>query len=500
MKKVIAAVSAVEVRDSARTSTAGTYSVVRRMTRASQSRESSDKLAATRKFDPVALSKKIGDFSDEDDIREVVKDDSLKHHEFGGVLGSALATLMIPASVVGLFVWCAEDKCQFTGIPNLQKYKQLSTYFDLKSALGMMAYYTILALLTALPFGGRKVAAQPSKQGKFVYVMNGLFSAFVIFSICAGLEFYRIPIADYIIRHLFQLLISSICFAAILSILFYVRSFYVPLSTLNSFAVGRNKFYAFFVGREVNPRLYGVVDLKIMFFRAFLIGAALIDFVYLYKSLDLSVVRNSTSEFDPKKLVQQPTLMVYVMLHFMYLIDPLIWESGWTTQFAAQQEGLGYLLTMIYATAPFLYGTIVKHIAEHGVQLEVWKLVVLTLTFVVGSVVYRGSNNQKDSFRKNPYNPALSHLDTIPTSQGKKLLASGFWGFVRHPNYLGDILIHLSWLPFVLCAPPALVILQTVVLLVYRAYRDNTRCRIKYGAGWDRYCQRVRYAIVPKVY
>ena len=36
-------------------------------------------------------------------------------------------------------------------------------------------------------------------------------------------------------------------------------------------------------------------------------------------------------------------------------------------------------------------------------------------------------------------------LETIPTSTGKKLLVSGWWGMCRKPNYLGDILMALSW-------------------------------------------------------
>jgi len=39
----------------------------------------------------------------------------------------------------------------------------------------------------------------------------------------------------------------------------------------------------------------------------------------------------------------------------------------------------------------------------------------------------------------------LSDLETIPTSRGRKLLVSGWWGWVRHPNYLGDIIMHWSW-------------------------------------------------------
>lgn len=39
----------------------------------------------------------------------------------------------------------------------------------------------------------------------------------------------------------------------------------------------------------------------------------------------------------------------------------------------------------------------------------------------------------------------VTDLETIPTSRGKKILVSGWWGWVRHPNYLGDIIMHWSW-------------------------------------------------------
>lgn len=39
----------------------------------------------------------------------------------------------------------------------------------------------------------------------------------------------------------------------------------------------------------------------------------------------------------------------------------------------------------------------------------------------------------------------FSDLETIPTSTGKKLLVSGWWGMCRKPNYFGDILMALSW-------------------------------------------------------
>ena len=59
--------------------------------------------------------------------------------------------------------------------------------------------------------------------------------------------------------------------------------------------------------------------------------------------------------------------------------------------------------------------------------------------------IFRASNNQKYQFRCNPAAPSLAHLESIPTPLGKKLICGGWWGMVRHPNYLGDILMSLAW-------------------------------------------------------
>ena len=39
----------------------------------------------------------------------------------------------------------------------------------------------------------------------------------------------------------------------------------------------------------------------------------------------------------------------------------------------------------------------------------------------------------------------FSDQETILTPTGKRLLASGWWGLVRHPNYLGDISMAFAW-------------------------------------------------------
>ncbi|KAJ9596862.1 hypothetical protein L9F63_012118, partial [Diploptera punctata] len=135
-------------------------------------------------------------------------------------------------------------------------------------------------------------------------------------------------------------------------------------------------------------------------------------------------------------------------------------------------------------------------------EIPLYALVIIAVINAVGFVIYRGSNSQKHEFRKNPLNPALAHLETIPTSRGKKILVSGWWGWLRHPNYLGDIIMH--WCFASTCGiahplPYAFSLMTTLVLL-HRANRDDVRCRKRYNSAWERYCNRVKYRIIPKVF
>lgn len=83
-----------------------------------------------------------------------------------------------------------------------------------------------------------------------------------------------------------------------------------------------------------------------------------------------------------------------------------------------------------------------------------------------------------------------------------RLLASGWWGLARHPNYVGDIMMAASFglacgvghaLPYVYAG-------YLTVLLVHRTRRDDHRCREKYGAAWDEYCRAVPYRLTPYVW
>jgi len=96
----------------------------------------------------------------------------------------------------------------------------------------------------------------------------------------------------------------------------------------------------------------------------------------------------------------------------------------------------------------------------------------------------------------------FTDLETIPTSRGKKLMLSGLWGHVRHPNYLGDVIMHWSIASIGLANDilPYYTAICCTLVLAYRAVRDNKRCQMRYGYAWEQYCSRVKYMILKRIF
>lgn len=59
----------------------------------------------------------------------------------------------------------------------------------------------------------------------------------------------------------------------------------------------------------------------------------------------------------------------------------------------------------------------------------------------LGYLAFRGANSQKDTFRRDPEHPSVSHLQSLQTERGTRLITSGWWGVARHINYTGDWLM-----------------------------------------------------------
>ena len=216
------------------------------------------------------------------------------------------------------------------------------------------------------------------------------------------------------------------------------------------------------------------------------------------KPSSTSLLSSSPSSAD----LSAPMAMV-CLFHAAYVADALWHERAILTTMDITTDGFGFMLAFgDLAWVPFTYSLQARYLVDHPSELG-WVSLSLVLLLNAGAyAVFRGSNSQKDAFRRDPSDPAVRHLETLETRSGRKLLVSGWWGVARHINYCGDWLLGWSW-----CLPcgfahavPYFYVAYFAGLLLHRDRRDGKSCAEKYGKDWDRYCRIVKWRIIPFVY
>jgi len=98
-------------------------------------------------------------------------------------------------------------------------------------------------------------------------------------------------------------------------------------------------------------------------------------------------------------------------------------------------------------------------------------------------------------------------LNTI-FSLGMRIIVDGLWSYVRFPNYIGTIIVHLALtLPIIepnlsslqASWPVLLYPLYYIITLSHKCVRISTYARVQYGNTWD--CQyTVKWNLIPKIF
>jgi delta14-sterol reductase len=163
-------------------------------------------------------------------------------------------------------------------------------------------------------------------------------------------------------------------------------------------------------------------------------------------------------------------------------------------------EKFGFMLVWgDYAFVPFMYSIVGWYLVDQTTSIPIWAAALLALMFALGLWIFRGANQQKDEFKRDP---RAKIWGKPAQTLGGKILVSGFWGIGRKLNYTGEIMVYASFtlLSGFTSFVPYLLPAWLVGLLVHRAWRDDKRCREKYGALWEQYCQRATFKMIPFVY
>ncbi|ORY48647.1 ERG4/ERG24 ergosterol biosynthesis protein [Rhizoclosmatium globosum] len=261
-------------------------------------------------------------------------------------------------------------------------------------------------------------------------------------------------------------------------------------------------FYDFFIGRELNPRIF---DFDLKYFcelRPGLIGWTLLNAANAVKQ-GVSVAGENTDDWGLIGSSISNSMWLVLVFQLYYVVDALWYEEAILTTMDLTTDGFGFMLNFgDLVWVPFTYTLQSKYLAMFPINLSAPAFAALIGLKLFGLYIFRGSNGQKNAFRTNPDSPECKHLKYLETKSGSKLLITGWWGVARHVNYTGDWLMALSW-----CLPtgfgsiiPYFYAIYFGILLWHREQRDEHKCKNKYKDDWNRYCEIVKYRFVPGIY
>lgn len=208
-----------------------------------------------------------------------------------------------------------------------------------------------------------------------------------------------------------------------------------------------------------------------------------------------------------------PSLVLVTILQFIYVLDFFVNESWYLRTIDIAHDHYGFYLAWgCFCFLPTTYTLQAQYLGLYPSYPSTLYLTAVFLTGIAGYALFRSVNDQKDRVRRSNGNcliwgkPAQYIRAPYKTSDGAMhesiLLCSGWWGWSRHANYVGDLL--LSWAMCALCGTSNIVVwfyaAFMAVLLVHRCIRDERRGSAKYGVFWDEYCKRVPWRFVPGIW
>ncbi|KAF2090469.1 Delta(24(24(1)))-sterol reductase [Saccharata proteae CBS 121410] len=264
--------------------------------------------------------------------------------------------------------------------------------------------------------------------------------------------------------------------------------------------------YDFFMGAELNPRLFKWLDCKMF------LEVRMPWFILFFVTLG-----TAARQWENEGYVSGEVGFL-LMAHWLYANACCKGEEMIVTTWDMYFEKLGFMLTFWnLAGVPLSYCHCTIYLANHHPSEYAhpkWVLALFFSTYIFVYWVWDTANSQKNHFRRNergvdyvrntfPQLPwrEVHNPKTIETTTGNDLLVDGWYGLARKIHYTCDLYFALTWglitgfqSPF-----PWFYPVFFSVMIVHRAYRDIQRCRQKYGEAWLQYEKEVPYLFIPYV-
>lgn len=300
-------------------------------------------------------------------------------------------------------------------------------------------------------------------------------------------------------NHWQGLLVASNAYGFLLSAFCLIKGYIAPSYPGDSKFSG-SLIFDFFVGIELNPRFGELWDLKLFHNgRPGIIAWTLIDISYAAAQYQkLGHVTNS--------------MWLVCLFDFIYVVDFFVNEDWYLRTFDITHDHYGFMLGWgSVALVPTLYTIKAQYLSRYPVDLPPSNALLILSIGLGGYAIFRFANHEKYIVRSkngrcNVWGKPADYIKApYKTEDGQTheslLLCSGWWGFARHANYLGDLTLALAM--GLACGLTDLLpwsyTFFIAAILANRVPRDEARCSQKYGKNWQTYCAKVRWRLIPGI-
>jgi len=299
------------------------------------------------------------------------------------------------------------------------------------------------------------------------------------------------------IYHLMGHLLSSMNIFALLFCLFLtIKGYFAPSST-DAGSTG-SWVVDYYWGTELYPRVFGW-DVKLF---------TNCRFGMMFWAL--GIISYAHAQYQHIGYISN-SILVSIALQLVYITKFFWWETGYLCSMDIQHDRAGYYICWgCLVWLPCIYTSQTYYMVTHPLDLHP-SLIFFFLALGIFSIwANYDADRQRQFFRANDgacqiWGSNAKCIRAKYITQGGKernstLLASGWWGLARHFHYIPEILASLAWsVPAFPHLMPYFYTVYLTILLVDRAWRDDDRCREKYGRYWNDYCAIVPYKIIPGI-
>ena len=357
------------------------------------------------------------------------------------------------------------------------------------------ACYLLLPGVTAY---GKPLPHDGGKQ--LEYYCSGIWSFYTTIAVAATLHLTGMFKLYTIIDEFGPIMSVAIISGTVVSITAYISALYRGAQhRMTGYHV-----YDFFMGAELNPRMFGLLDFK-MFFEVRLPW-------YMLFLLSSGAAARQYEQFG----YVSGEVGFMLLAHFLYANACSKGEDMIVTTWDMYYEKWGFMLIFWnLAGVPLSYCHSTIYLANHAPSQYHWNPIALALFYTSYLFVYwiwDTCNSQKNCFRQAERGTLLKRKTfpqlpwqkvekpkTIKTGTGGTIMVDGWYKYARKIHYTCDLYFALSWgLITGFASPfPWFYAFFFCPMILHRAYRDNQRCQERYGEAWTRYREQVPYVFIP---